>query len=383
MNYFAKQVQAFYKQVIVFIIFFIVLFTAIGLMTTSKPTSRLSSAIFSNWMNHMDGSVFTYLFSIEQPGILLASNVEQPDSSIMGAWLQMVTSVQMKDAKSLLSQEIPGFSTYENRIIVAGEGMNEIDPLAHESGPPLEIIFREREAVDDTKEAKEEPTDEQKPEQTTDGKEVVFLYHSHNRESFLPHLPEETDADNAYHEEVNIKKISDRIHKKLKESGIGSQVDDTDIMQVLKDKDWKYGKSYEASRPVVETALQDNQDIQYIFDVHRDSLPRDKTIKEVEGKTYATILFVIGAEHKNYEKNLSLATKLHYAIEEKYPGISKGVITKEGANSNGVYNQDLSSNALLMEIGGYENTLDEMYLTADIVADVFSEHYWDAEKVNR
>lgn len=383
MNYIAKQVQAFYKQAIIFIIIFIVLFTSIGLMTTSKPSSRLSSAIFSNWMNQMDGSVFTYLFSMEQPGLLLVNDMEQPSFFMAEAWLQMVTSVRMKDAKSLLSQEIPGFSTYENRIVVAGEGMDDIDPLAHESGPPLETIFREREAIDDTKDTEEQPAGDKAPEQTTDGKKVVFLYNSHNRESFLPHLPDETDTDNAYHEEVNITKISDRLHDKLAEAGIGAQVDDTDIMQVLRDKDWKYSKSYDASRPVVETALKDNKDIQYVMDVHRDSLPRDKTIKKVDGKTYATILFVVGAEHKNYEKNLSLATKLHYAIEEQYPGISKGVITKEGANSNGVYNQDLSENALLLEIGGYENTLDEMYLSADVIAEVFSELYWDAEKVNK
>ena len=69
-------------------------------------------------------------------------------------------------------------------------------------------------------------------------------------------------------------------------------------------------------------------------------------------------------------------------IDEKYPGLSKGVITKEGPSSNGVYNQDLHENALLLEIGGYENTLDEMYRTADVIAEVFSDFYWEAEKVS-
>jgi len=36
----------------------------------------------------------------------------------------------------------------------------------------------------------------------------------------------------------------------------------------------------------------------------------------------------------------------------------------------------------LIEFGGYDNTLEELYRTADVVAEVFSEFYWDAEKVN-
>jgi len=160
-------------------------------------------------------------------------------------------------------------------------------------------------------------------------------------------------------------------------------VDDTDIMQILNDKGWKYGKSYDASRPVVETALDENDDLQYVVDVHRDSLPRDKTTKEIDDTNYATILFVIGAEHKNFEKNLELATALHKKIEKAYPGLSKGVIQKEGANSNGVYNQDMSDKAILIEVGGFENSLEEMYRTADVFSEVFTEYYWDAEKVSK
>jgi len=46
------------------------------------------------------------------------------------------------------------------------------------------------------------------------------------------------------------------------------------------------------------------------------------------------------------------------------------------AGTNGVYNQDLASHALVIEIGGIENTLDEMYNTADVLADIFAEYYW-------
>ena len=39
-------------------------------------------------------------------------------------------------------------------------------------------------------------------------------------------------------------------------------------------------------------------------------------------------------------------------------------------------------NAMLIEIGGVDNTFEEMYLTVDAFADVFSEFYWDAKAVD-
>src|SRR5699024_6583899 len=104
--------------------------------------------------------------------------------------------------------------------------------------------------------------------------------------------------------------------------------------------------------------------------------------KTINGEDYAQILTIIGEEHPNFEKNLAFATSLHYLLNEKYPGISRGVITKGGAKNNGIYNQDLSENALLFEMGGYDNNLNELYRSADVLAEIFSGFYWDAEKVD-
>ncbi|NAP01655.1 stage II sporulation protein P, partial [Halomonas sp. MG34] len=123
-------------------------------------------------------------------------------------------------------------------------------------------------------------------------------------------------------------------------------------------------------------------EIQYVFDLHRDSIAREKTTKKLNGENYARIMFVVGLEHPNHEKNLKVATELHHLIEKKYPGLSRGVITKAGAGVNGIYNQDLTENALLVEVGGVGNNMDELYRSADAIADVFGEFYWDAEKVD-
>src|SRR5690625_2634151 len=348
----------------------------IGMMTTSKPSSRLASSIFSSWTSNFDQSIFLTLLRFESRTFDIATTSDDDKKPFPTAAFEVITSIKMNDLKSLLGYEIPGFSTYEHKVVIAGEGMNDTDILSHESGPPLEDVLQDRKAVDD-----EEQEEVPAPKNSTD-EAVVFLHNSHNRESFLPHLPEETNANQAHHEEVNITKVSERIAQKLESNGIGTKVDDTDIMNILHEKGWSYHQSYTAARPIVEDALANNKDIQYAFDIHRDSLSRDKTVAKINDTEHATVLFIIGAENKQYEKNLALATDIHYKLEEKYPGLSKGIITKEGPNSNGVYNQDLLENSILMEVGGYENTLEEMYRTADIIAEVFTDLYFESEKVN-
>ncbi len=183
------------------------------------------------------------------------------------------------------------------------------------------------------------------------------------------------------HGEINITKVSDRLAEGLEQKGIGTQVDKTDFGELLNELGMGYHQSYEVSRDVVAEAMAGNQEIQYMFDLHRDALRRDKTTQTIEGEDYAKILFVIGTGHPDYENNLKVATELHALIEEAYPGMSRGVYQKDGSGGNGIYNQDMADNALLIEFGGVDNTMEELYRSADALAEVFSEYYWDAEAV--
>lgn len=380
-----RRITPFYKKSGIYLISIILLFVFIGLLTTIKPAYRFSSHIISEWTSNVDSSAFLYLLSMENKSFLQAFPEEKTMPKLSTTFFQIATNIKFNDPKSLLGQEFPGFTTFGNQIIVAGEGTNYMN-LSAESSPPLADVLEEREAVLDEisdEKGQKDHHDEKHNEQLSTGeKKVVLIYSTHNYESFLPHLPGVTDPNLAHHSEVNITKVSDRLSEKLVEYGIGSQIDETDYMQILKEKDWGYGRSYQASRDSVAEVIATNKDVQYVFDLHRDSVPREVTTKSIDGKDYAKILMVVGAEYASYEKNLTLATELNALIEKKYPGLSRGVIKKEGPGSNGVYNQDLSENALLIEFGGYDNTLEELYRTADVVAEVFSEFYWDAEKVN-
>ena len=49
---------------------------------------------------------------------------------------------------------------------------------------------------------------------------------------------------------------------------------------------------------------------------------------------------------------------------------------------NGVYNQDLSPNALLIEMGGVDNTAEELYASVDALVEAFSHYYNEVVKKN-
>lgn len=358
----------------------ICLFFGIGILTTISPAYRLSSETIARWTSDIDSSTLLYLMGTENRSFQEAFPKERTHPKISSTLFQIITNIKPDDPKSLLGQELPGFASFGSKIVVAGEG-TDFTSLSIESSPPLDEVLKDRHAVMDEEETEEKEQKESK--RTTGNRNVVFIYNSHNRESFLPQLPDSTKPDQAYHREVNISKVSKRFEKVLNENGIGTEIDNTDFMSILNQNGWGYWKSYDASRSVVKEAVASNKDLKYIFDIHRDSLPRKLTTKTIAGQDYAQIMFVVGADHPNYEKNLQLATKLHYRLEKRHKGLSRGVIQKAGAGTNGIFNQDLSGNSVLVEIGGYDNSLQEVYRSAEILAEEFSALYWDAEKVDK
>ncbi|MRH43067.1 stage II sporulation protein P [Aquibacillus halophilus] len=375
-----NKIKPWSKKITVLFASVCILFICIGLLTTIQPAYRLSSSTINEWTRQIDGASFLYLIQMENKSFQMAYPEENESIVLSDLAFQMATSIKPNDPRSLLGRELPGFETYDSKIIVAGEGTDYTN-LPIESSAPLESVLKEREATGLPEEETNPPGDQQIEGQPTTGdKNVVFIYNTHNRESFLPHLPEDTTINQVWHSEVNITKVSDRLKKSLEVNGIGASVDHTDFGNVLNENGWEYWQSYNASRPIVETALANNKDFNYVFDLHRDSQRRDVTTLNIDGQDYARLAFVVGSDYNN-DKNLKLATELHNKINEKYPKLSRTVITQGGSGNNGVYNQDLSPNSIVIEFGGIDNTMEELYRTADAFAEVFGDYYWDAEKV--
>lgn len=211
---------------------------------------------------------------------------------------------------------------------------------------------------------------------STFDKDVIYIYQSHSREAFLPYLKNVDEPEEAFHSKANVTLVGKMLGKALKRRGIGTTVNSSDIVQELDSRGMDYGSSYLVSGEQVKAAIQDNPNLEIFIDIHRDSLRKDSTTVNVNGSDYARLLFIVGTGHKEFEKNLSFAKELQLQLETQYPNLSKGILEKDKSQGNGVYNQNLAANAIIVEIGGVDNTVEELYLSVEALADVLSDNYW-------
>ncbi|GAA0353854.1 stage II sporulation protein P [Bacillus horti] len=374
-NYPTFVIRRLMMLVMVGVVLFLFITTA-GSALQSRM--NLSSSWLKNWTTHISMNTLITALSREVPQMETfnaSSGISTPNVSTL--LFEMITSFNPTDPRSLIRGEVPGFTQFEGQIVVAGQGVNYTDFPMESSAPP-ELLVQDREAVVDGSSG--EPGQGNPPALTTEGRKVVFVYHTHNTESYLPQLPSESKADNAYHPEVNITLVGQRLGQELERRGIGTYVDTTNIAQQLLDEGLDFADSYSKSKEVVQEVMTQEEDITFMFDLHRDSARRDKTTVKINDQDYARTFFIIGARNENYEKNLAFAEEFHNKLEEAYPGLSRGVFLQ--ARGHGEYNQSHSENNILIEIGGVDNTLEEAYRTAEALADVISDLYWDAEKVN-
>jgi stage II sporulation protein P len=372
------------KAALAFVFFLIGIFSISGAMTSLKPEYRITSDSVNQAANNLNGQLLFSLMGWENHQFLQALPEEYETPKLTNVMFKLSTNINLDDPRSLLGRELPGFSLFDGKILVAGEGTNYTN-MPMESAPPVDVLKAEQEAALQNTEGLDtnNPGDTAEPPLSTGDRKAVYIYFTHTRESYLPYLKGVTDPNKAYHSQVNVTKIGDQLKKSLEQRGVGTTVDKTDVMANLSKKGLGFGKAYQESRPVVEAAMAGDRNLQYFIDIHRDGYRKDKTTIQINGKSYAKLAFVIGGENANYEKNLALARELHNLLDKKYgKGLSRGIIEKKGASTNGKFNQDLSGNALLIEFGGVDNTFEELNRSADALADVFSEFYWQAEKVD-
>ncbi|MEH7082072.1 stage II sporulation protein P [Neobacillus drentensis] len=365
------------------LLFMLLIFSISGLLTSLKPQYRLMSSSVNQAATNVNGELLYQLMGWENHHFLSVEQDWTSTPTLTNMVFKLSSNINLNDPRSLLGRELPGFYQFDGKILVAGEGTNYTN-MPIESAPPIEIMKAEREASLQNLEGLEKPEDENQlpaPSQTTGKRKVVYLYFTHNRESYLPYLKGVTNPNLAFHSKINVTKIGDHLKTSLEDRGIGTFIDKTDVQANLNKKGLKYPSSYQESRSVVQTAMASDRDLQYFIDIHRDSNRKDKSTITINGKSYAKLAFIIGGKNPNHEKNEKLATELHKSLEKKYKGLSRGVFVKYSGNA--VYNQNLSKNAILIEFGGVDNTFEELNRSADALADVFSDFYWDAEKVNK
>ena len=134
-----------------------------------------------------------------------------------------------------------------------------------------------------------------------------------------------------------------------------------------------YNASYDNSRAVAQKWLAQYPSIKVVLDVHRDAIESDGVrmapVAEIDGRQSAQVMIISGADNgttiklPNCMQNLSFAAAWETAMETDYPGLTRPVLY-----SHRFYNQDLSTGALLLEVGGHGTDLNQALYAGRLAA---------------
>lgn len=202
----------------------------------------------------------------------------------------------------------------------------------------------------------------------------ILILHTHATESYSPEGEisyNSSDSDRTQDIEKNIVKVGEKMAEIFRENGIETLHDKT-----LHDYP-NYNGSYGNSLKTAQSYLTKYPSIKMIIDVHRDAIvyndgTKAKVLTEIDGKKAAQLMFVIGTnagglEHPEWKKNLTTAVKLQAAIEEKFPGLMRGINLRKER-----FNEHLTYGSMILEVGTSGNTLSEALYSSQLAAKVIA-----------
>ncbi|MDD3268697.1 MAG: stage II sporulation protein P [Syntrophomonadaceae bacterium] len=172
-------------------------------------------------------------------------------------------------------------------------------------------------------------------------KPTIAVYHTHSDESYVPSDGKESIEGNG-----GIYDVGEVMVKKLKTMGFNVQYSENnhnphDV------------NAYNRSRRTAASLLKKSQP-DAILDVHRDAVPASQYQAQVKGTDVTKIKLVVGRSNPNMKTNMEFAKKIKAVMDKKAPGLSNGIYIGKGD-----YNQDLSSRAMLIEVGAHTNKKED------------------------
>lgn len=232
---------------------------------------------------------------------------------------------------------------------------------------PLTFLNRDYKGLTSNTVVKLKKSETNKKIETKKENPTIYIYNTHQTEEYKPTSYLE------YSVNPNVLMASYILEEQLSKKGHVVLVEEESVSKLRTTLGLNYAGSYKVTRSMMETAKKNNPTLKYYIDLHRDALTHDKTTLTVGDKSYAKILFLIGLENANYQENLDFTNKISDLLNQKVKGLSKGIYKKEGPLVNGVYNQDFSNRVILIEVGGNENTIDEVYRSLIVLGEVLDE----------
>ena len=195
-----------------------------------------------------------------------------------------------------------------------------------------------------------------------ENKDIVYIYNTFQTDKYKSN----------YFNSYSVSSYVTQAKEYLSSFNIGSIVEEESVVKVLKEQNIMYSNTYAASRILMEEASKNHPDLEMFFDLQVSDYEREATTVEIDGENYAKILFVVGTDNGTYLENQEFATELNGILESINPALSRGVSLRGGVGYQGIYNQDFSSKVLLIQVGGINNTIDEVNRSMKILAEVIA-----------
>ena len=200
----------------------------------------------------------------------------------------------------------------------------------------------------------------------------IVIFHTHTCESYTPTENfKYKESGNFRTTDINysVARVGTELTKYLEHYGY-NVIHDTTLYDYP-----SYSASYDRSLKGVAKILEENENTDVVFDLHRDAIGDSSyapTVK-IGDEEAAQMMFVIGSngggsEHDNWNDNLKLAIKIQEKANELYPGLFKPIILRDSR-----YNQQLAKGASIIEVGATGNTMEQCLNSMKYLSKVLSE----------
>lgn len=194
------------------------------------------------------------------------------------------------------------------------------------------------------------------------GEPLVFIYTTHNAETYIP----TTGVAKEEGKNAGVTEVAAELARELEDT-YGVPVALSRTIHDYPD----FSRSYANSARTVSQALAAYPELRLIVDVHRDAGVGRQSFTW-QGQKVAEVLLVVGSDrtlpHPHWRENLAFAHRIKEKMDALYPGLSRGVRVQDGR-----YNQHLSPQAVLVEVGSAENSLEEAKRAVQLLAPVLAE----------
>ena len=202
-----------------------------------------------------------------------------------------------------------------------------------------------------------------------ENKPQVLIYHTHSTESYeMQDLGyyEKGSSARTTNEKQNMIRVGDEIVKMLEKAGV-------QVIHIRELYDYpSYNGAYNRSAAAVKEYLKKYPSITVTLDIHRDAIEgadgtRVKPTAVINGKKAAQVMIIAGVDDgtmdfPKWKENMKFASALQRQMEKSFSGLTRAAMVCHRR-----YNMYLTTNSLLVEVGGHANTLDEAIYSGEMI----------------